>query len=98
MSNRLASRFVVAVTVGLFASFASAGERSYTFYLISYPFCQSEPLTDVTEVNDSGVVTGYFLTDECNQSHGFTWVNGVMTDLNPTYQGGIFSAGIAAGS
>ena len=84
------SRIVAVVLVGCLASLVSAGGRSYTFYDILYPFCHSDPLTQATDVNDSGVVTGYFLTEDCSQVHGITWVNGVMTDLDDTYSDGVF--------
>ncbi|MCH7703002.1 MAG: hypothetical protein IID37_15070, partial [Planctomycetes bacterium] len=90
MSDTLVSRFVVVGSVGLFASLVSAGERSYTFYNIFYGFCQSDPMSEATDVNDSGVVTGYFLTGDCVHPHGFSWVNAVMTDLDKAYEDGVF--------
>ena len=84
------SWIVTVVLVGYLASLVSAGERRYTFYDIFYPFCQSDPMTGATNLGDSGVVTGYFLTEDCSQVHGFTWVNGVMTDLNDTYRADVF--------
>ncbi|MCH7701048.1 MAG: hypothetical protein IID37_05120 [Planctomycetes bacterium] len=90
MSNKLMSRFLVALLLAFLASPVSAGERSYTFYNIFYPFCGFDPMTEATDVNDSGVVTGYFLTEDCTQVHGITWINGVMTDLDDTYPDGVF--------
>ncbi|MCH7703003.1 MAG: hypothetical protein IID37_15075 [Planctomycetes bacterium] len=85
-------RFGTAVLVGVLALCVSAGERTYTFYDITYPFCHSDPMSEATDVNDSGVVTGYFLTDDCVHPHGFSWINGVMTDLDDTYEKGVFWA------
>ena len=83
------SRIVTVVLVGYLASLVSAGERTYTFYNIFYPACAGDPRTEATDVNDSGVVVGYYGVDDC-LIHGFTWFNGVMTDLDPTYEDGLF--------
>ena len=92
MVSTVFSRIVALELVVVSASLASAGERSYTFYGVSFPFCQSDPSTQATDVNDAGVVIGHFLVEDCVHIHGFIWVNGVMTDLDDTYEEGLFRA------
>ncbi|MCH7703449.1 MAG: hypothetical protein IID37_17370 [Planctomycetes bacterium] len=89
MSSTL-RRIGIAPLVGLFASLASGGERSYTFYDIGFFGCPPDPFTEATDLNDMGVVTGFSSTPDCTTGHALTWINGILTDLDDTSEEGIF--------
>ncbi len=86
---------LVSVTVAL--PLAKAGERTYTYYDIFYFNCPSEGFTLLFDVNDLGVVVGGYMPERCGQAHGFIWSNGVMLDLDDTYDQGVLwaAAGIS---
>jgi len=67
-----------------------AGERSYRYYDVTFPYCHSDPSSAPEHLNDSGVVTGYYVVEDCIHGHAYTWFNGVVTDLDDTYDAGLF--------
>lgn len=83
------------IAVGASSSTLFAAARSYTYYDLTYFNCPTEPLNAAEDVNDAGVVVGYYVTEDCVHIHGFTWYNGVTTDLTDTYEGGLFRSGVA---
>ena len=90
MINKWVPRGLIAVSFGLLASIGSVGERSYTFYDIGVFGCPEDAYTVPTDLTDTGVVTGTSSTADCSTGHAFTWVNGIMTDLDEYYEEGIF--------
>ncbi|MCH7700834.1 MAG: hypothetical protein IID37_04030 [Planctomycetes bacterium] len=88
------SRMALVGLLGCWPSLLVAGERSYTYYDLFYPACPQVPVTTPKDINDSGVITGFYKPAGCGQIHGLVWFNGVMEDLDDTYEGGVFEAGI----
>ena len=95
--SRTVRHIVALVSLTVALPLTKAGERTYTYYDIFYFNCPSEGFTLLFDVNDLGVVVGGYMPERCGQAHGFIWSNGVMLDLDDTYDQGVLwaAAGIS---
>ena len=85
------------ILVGLVALPVLARDHSYTFYDMGFLGCPSDPYTEATDVNDTGVVSASSVVNGCIEGHAFTWFNGVKTDLDDAYEKGNFASAEAIG-
>ncbi|MCH7700631.1 MAG: hypothetical protein IID37_02980, partial [Planctomycetes bacterium] len=97
MMKTFLARIGPGVLVGLVAFPVLAGDHSYTFYDMGFLGCPSDPYTEATDVNDSGVVSASSVVNGCREGHAFTWFNGVKTDLDDAYEAGNFASAEAIG-